>query len=76
MRFLQDPSIEFFRRGAIRMQTLYHRIRCFVNSEAGPTATEYAVMLAFMLMVSLVVIQALGAGVTGMYSDINNAMSF
>ena len=42
------------------MNTLLNRAKSFLRSEDGPTATEYAVMLALIIIVSLAVITSLG----------------
>jgi len=46
------------------MKTLVTRIQRFVRSEEAPTATEYAVMLALIIVVALVAIQTLGQNVS------------
>ena len=46
-------------------------IRQFVRSEEGPTATEYAVMLALIILVLIGVITVLGTKVNNMYDRIN-----
>jgi pilus assembly protein Flp/PilA len=38
----------------------YDRVRHFLKTEDGPTAVEYAVMLALIIVVCLVAIQILG----------------
>jgi pilus assembly protein Flp/PilA len=50
------------------MQALLKR---FLTSEDGPTATEYAVMLALIIVVALTAIQTLGTSVTGVFTDVN-----
>lgn len=36
------------------------RIKAFLRDESGPTAVEYAIMLAMIIVVSLSTMQALG----------------
>lgn len=43
------------------MSKIYSRIRKFVRSEDGPTAVEYAVMLALIVIVCLTAIQSIGS---------------
>lgn len=50
------------------MQALIKR---FIKSEDGPTATEYAVMLALIIVVALTAIQTLGTSVQGIFTDVN-----
>ncbi len=54
------------------MQALLKR---FLQSEDGPTATEYAVMLALIIVVALTAIQTLGTTVTGIFGDVNSGIS-
>jgi pilus assembly protein Flp/PilA len=49
------------------MKALVKRAKEFLASEAGPTATEYAVMLALIIIVAIIAIQALGTTVKGMF---------
>jgi pilus assembly protein Flp/PilA len=42
------------------MKLLAQRVRRFLVSEDGPTAVEYAVMLALIVIVCLTAIQAIG----------------
>ena len=42
------------------MQTLVQSVKRFLQSEDGPTAVEYAVMLAMIVMVCIAAIQSLG----------------
>jgi pilus assembly protein Flp/PilA len=42
----------------------------FLRSEDGPTAVEYAVMLALIIVVCIVAITALGSGASKTYSNV------
>ncbi len=42
------------------MMNLLHKTRNFLVNEDGPTAVEYAVMLALIIVVCLTAIQAIG----------------
>ena len=42
------------------MKNLLSKTRQFLTSEDGPTAVEYAVMLALIIVVCLTAIQAIG----------------
>jgi len=50
------------------------RIREFIKSEDGPTATEYAVMLALIIVAALAAIQSLGTKVTGIFSNVETEL--
>ncbi len=43
----------------------------FLNSEAGPTATEYAVMLALIIIVALGAITGIGTTVSGIFTTVD-----
>jgi pilus assembly protein Flp/PilA len=57
------------------MQTLINRMHHFLSSEDGPTAVEYAVMLALILVACITIIQTLGTSVSGTFSTVNASMS-
>jgi pilus assembly protein Flp/PilA len=44
----------------------------FVDCEDGPTATEYAVMLALIIMVGLMAVSSLGTRVSTMFTEISS----
>jgi pilus assembly protein Flp/PilA len=65
--------------GDNEMNPLVRKIRHFLASEDGPTAVEYAVMLALIVVVCLTAIQQLGTQAnttfTGVGTGIANASS-
>ena len=46
----------------------------FVRQEDGPTAVEYAVMLALIIVVCIVAITALGTNANKSYTRVSNAL--
>ncbi len=54
------------------MKAITRRVREFLVSEDGPTATEYAVMLALIIVVAIAAIQTLGTSVSSTFTDVNN----
>lgn len=54
------------------MKSLFNRVRDFVRSEDGPTATEYAVMLALIIVVAIAAITTLGQNVDATFDDVNS----
>ena len=50
------------------MSALALKIRLLLVSEDGPTAVEYAVMLALIVIVCIPVVKALATSPTGMFS--------
>lgn len=53
------------------MKALGRRVRDFLVSEDGPTATEYAVMLALIIVVAIAAITSLGQSVDSTFTDVN-----
>ena len=56
------------------MTTFVDRFKSFLKSEDGPTATEYAVMLALIIVVALGAITALGTKVSTTFSNVTTAL--
>ncbi len=50
-------------------------IRRFVISEDGPTAVEYAVMLALIVVVCLTAVRAIGTNAAAKFNDVNNSLT-
>ena len=57
------------------MQSMIRSISRFLSSEAGPTAVEYAVMLALILVACITIISTLGQGISGTFSNVNSSLS-
>lgn len=51
---------------------MMNRIREFLRSEDGPTATEYAVMLALIVLAAIGAMTALGGKVTAIFTDVES----
>jgi pilus assembly protein Flp/PilA len=47
----------------------------FVKREDGPTAVEYAVMLALIIVVCITAITALGTNANKTFTNVSNSMS-
>jgi pilus assembly protein Flp/PilA len=54
------------------MKALVGRVRDFLVSEDGPTATEYAVMLALIIVVAIAAISTLGTNVNSTFQGVNS----
>jgi pilus assembly protein Flp/PilA len=52
------------------MKALVKRAKSFLRSEDGPTATEYAVMLALIIVVALAAITLLGTKVSTIFTNV------
>ncbi len=56
------------------MKKLMTRVKDFWVSEDGPTATEYAVMLALIIIVALGAITLLGSKVETIFSNVEDSL--
>ncbi len=56
------------------MRKLIHQIRQFVRREDGPTAVEYAVMLAMIVVVCLAAVRTVGTNTTTTYTNISKSL--
>jgi len=57
------------------MKNLANRIKKFLKSEDGPTAVEYAVMLALIIIVCLVSITAIGTNANATFDNVAQVLS-
>jgi pilus assembly protein Flp/PilA len=56
------------------MQDLARSVKTFLVSEDGPTAVEYAVMLALIVIVCLTAIRAVGTSANEQFQNISNEL--
>ena len=52
------------------MKSIVSKVQRFLKSEDGPTAVEYAIMLALIVIVCLTAIQAIGTNAAASFQDI------
>jgi len=57
------------------MQNFACCLKRFLVSEDGPTAVEYAVMLALIIVVCLTAIQAVGTNANNKFNQVKNALT-
>lgn len=57
------------------MPSVFHSIARFLVQEDGPTAVEYAVMLALILVACITIVTSLGQSVSGTFNSVNSSMS-
>ena len=57
------------------MKNFANSIKKFLVSEDGPTAVEYAVMLALIVIVCLTAIQAIGNNANTKFGQIRDALT-
>jgi pilus assembly protein Flp/PilA len=58
-----------------QMNSLVNSVKTFLVSEDGPTAVEYAVMLALIIIVCLTAIKAVGTTANDRFTDVKNALT-
>ncbi len=56
------------------MKALVKKAKTFLRSEDGPTATEYAVMLALIIIVALAAITLLGNKVKDIFTTVSTTL--
>ncbi len=56
------------------MNAFLTRAKNFLKSEDGPTATEYAVMLALIIVVAIAAIGTLGGTVNEMFTSVETGI--
>lgn len=57
------------------MRRFVSRVRDFLRSQDGPTAVEYAIMLALIVILSIGAITAVGSSVKGVFATLNTEMA-
>lgn len=57
------------------MTNLAQSVKKFLVSEDGPTAVEYAVMLALIVIVCLTAIRAVGTNASGRFNTIKDELA-
>ncbi|GAB4151854.1 MAG: hypothetical protein Tsb009_27430 [Planctomycetaceae bacterium] len=57
------------------MKKFAQSVKRFLVSEDGPTAVEYAVMLALIVIVCLTAIQAVGNNASAKFTEISNQLT-
>jgi pilus assembly protein Flp/PilA len=56
------------------MKNLAVKVQRFLASEDGPTAVEYAVMLALIVIVCLTAIRSIGTNANATFEDVATAL--
>ena len=57
------------------MKSFLLQLRKFVSSDDGPTAVEYAVMLALIVVVCLTTIRAVGTNANATFSKVSTSLT-
>ena len=56
------------------MHTLFNAVKHFIVAEDGPTAVEYAVMLALIIVVCITVVGTLGTNAQATFQTTANSL--
>jgi pilus assembly protein Flp/PilA len=56
------------------MSALHRWVKNFLQAEDGPTAVEYAVMLALIIVVCITAITALGTNANATFTSVSNSI--
>ncbi len=57
------------------MRNLMNLAKTFLKSDDGPTATEYAVMLALIILVALGAVAGIGESVNSVYTNMDSNLA-
>jgi len=57
------------------MKNLTKKLQRFLSSEDGPTAVEYAVMLALIIIVCLAAVNAIGTNANTTFQNVGNSLA-
>ena len=57
------------------MKSVMTKVSRFLKSEDGPTAVEYAIMLALIVIVCLTAIQAVGTAANDAFNNVSTQMT-
>ena len=57
------------------MRQWLHKAARFLRAEDGPTAVEYAVMLALIIVVCIAAISVLGSNANGTFTRVGSAVN-
>jgi len=55
-------------------RTITNRLAAFLKDEDGPTAVEYAVMLALIIVVCIGAVRVLGTNASQTFSDVGSVV--
>ena len=56
------------------MNALFSKVRRLLVSEDGPTAVEYAVMLALIVVACVTIVKNLGTTISGTFSTVSSSL--
>ena len=72
--FLCEGQLPNLKQKETEMRGFVQKVRNFLVSEDGPTAVEYAVMLALIIVVCITAITALGTNANKTFTSVSNSI--
>ena len=70
-----QPQLGFYLRGIGPMSRVRACVKRFLVSEDGPTAVEYAVMLALIIVVCLAAVSTVGSNANGKFNKVRTYLT-
>ena len=71
---LREAAPELQVKGEVKMKAIVNRAKAFLKSEDGPTATEYAVMLALIIVVCIGAVKSIGTSAKAQFEAADAAL--
>jgi pilus assembly protein Flp/PilA len=71
---VQSAPLKLNRNGGMPMKSLVQKVQRFFVSEDGPTAVEYAVMLALIVIVCLTAISSVGSKSSATFNKVASTL--
>jgi pilus assembly protein Flp/PilA len=71
----RGASFVFYSKELNMLHRLGDKVKAFLNEQDGPTAVEYAVMLALIIVVCLVAITAIGTTTNATFTSVSSAVA-
>jgi pilus assembly protein Flp/PilA len=75
MRLRTSLAIRTKKKGTVMFTKLRYQFAQFLKNEDGPTAVEYAVMLALIIVVCIGAITTLGANANATFTSVGSAVN-
>jgi pilus assembly protein Flp/PilA len=70
-----SPALRWAQREGYEMKKFASSVKKFIMSEDGPTAVEYAVMLALIIVVCLAAVSAVGSNANAKFDAVSGYLT-
>jgi pilus assembly protein Flp/PilA len=74
-RVVSHPTFQPADTKESKMNSVIARVQRFLVSEDGPTAVEYAVMLALIVVACVTIVKNLGTSISSTFSSVSSSLS-